>query len=552
MSIDIEQLLDSAYLMVVAHHYEKAMATYNQVIEANSRCDEAYLLRGELFQILGQNEKAFEDIRKAISIDPEYDASYLALASLYQAQGELKKAIEISQQAIRLNESNQEAIKYIVQLCVTLADKQLVSYQPAKAVKNYQLAVSYDKNNVNLLYKYAFSVSRMGDFDLAINLSEGVLEKDENHVATKSLLASIYEKTGEIEKGWKVINSLVMEHPNNPFINITFGKYALRNNQQTIAIPKLQHALNQSGLKIDDQLSMHMLLGKLYDSISDYRNSFIHFRDANDLIYNDYDIKTFEHQVTNIISYFSNEKYGKLPSSSINSSECVFILGMPRSGTSLIEQIVSSHSKVYGGGELQNIPYLTEAMPSAYPMQLDNIESNELDAYANDLLLSMKKLSPKSQKITDKLPHNFLFIGVIHKLLPNAKIINCLRNPMDTCLSCYFQHFGGYHPYAYDLSHLGKYYQQYRRLMHHWEKELKIPILNVQYEELVQDTENEVKRILNYLELDWEDECLEFYNKKRTINTSSYTQVEKKIYTDSINRWINYELYITDLLDSLS
>lgn len=555
MNIDNEQLLDRAYLMVVAQQYEEAMTIYNRVIEVNSNCDEAYILRGELYQKLGQTGKAFEDVRKAISIDPDYDAAYLTLALLYQSQGELEQAIMACQQAISLNEKNNEAIKTVAQLSEMLADKQLAAHLPEKAAENYKRAIKYDENNIHIQYKYAFTMSRMGNFDLAIKLSEEILEKDANNVAAKSLLVSIYEKTGEHEKGWGIISALSHEYPANPFVNITYGKYALRNKQQTIAIKKLQHVLKQSEINIDDRLSLHMLLGKLYDSVFDYKNAFSNFVEANNLKYNDYDVKDFEDQVSNIISCLSEKNYSKLASSSIDSSECIFILGMPRSGTSLIEQIVSSHSQVYGGGELQYVPQLANKLQTMtriqYPQLMNNITADELDNHANQLLASIKTLSPESHRITDKLPHNFLLIGLIHKLLPNAKIINCVRNPIDTCLSCYFQHFGGYHPYAYNLTHLGKYYRQYMLLMRHWHDELKIPILDVQYENLVQDTKNEVKKILDYLELDWEDTCLEFYAKKRAVNTASYTQVNKKIYTDSMNRWLNYKPYIDELITSL-
>ena len=145
MSHDIEKLLDNADLMVAMQNYEKAMAIYNQVIELNVNCDEAYLLRGELYQKLGQAGKAVDDVLKALSIDPDYGEAYLTLALLYQSQGNLEKSIEAYQRAIKLDNNNQKAIKHIIQLCVTLADKQLASHQPEKAAENYRLAVSYDK-----------------------------------------------------------------------------------------------------------------------------------------------------------------------------------------------------------------------------------------------------------------------------------------------------------------------------------------------------------------------------------------------------------------------
>ena len=557
MNIDIEKLLDTADLMVATQSYDKAISIYEQIIEANSDCDEAYLMRGALYGELGQSDKAFKDVLKAISIDPEYDGAHLTLSFLYKSQGNIKLAIESCNRAMALNKTNNEASQHIIKLYEMLGDKQLSSHQVEQAAVNYQLALEHAPGNINLLYKLAFSTSKNGDFSRAKKIAEDILNNDEHHVPTQSLLVSIYEKTGETEKGWKLIEELIHKYPDNASINITYGKYALRNDHQIIAISRLKHVL-QSEIANDDLLSVHMLLGKLYDSVADYENAFTHFDKANSYKYNDYDINIIKKDVSRIINCFTKAKYREISSSKNASRDMIFILGMPRSGTSLIEQIVSSHSNVYGGGELHNVAHIANDMKSEsdpliqYPEILNKVTDDDMDDYSDQLVEAMQSLSPESQKITDKLPHNFLYIGLIHKLLPNAKIINCLRNPVDTCLSCYFQHFGGSHPYAYNLSHLAEYYHQYDRLMHHWQYELKIPMHNVKYENIVNNTEDEVRNILNYLELDWEDSCIEFYKNKRVINTASYTQVTKKIYTKSMDRWLNYEPYISELIKTLN
>ena len=556
MSINIESLLDKADLQIATQNYDKAIKIYSQIIEVNSNCDEAYLYRGELYGKIGQIDNALTDVLMAINIDPDYYEAYLSLAALYESQDNFDNAIKTCQKAIELKKDNRTAVIKCIQLLEVSADKYLSIHQPDKAVENYKKATEYAPGNLNLLYKYAFSLMRIGNFEKAHKCIDEVLQRDSNHVPTRSLLVAVYEKTGQTDKGWQEINALFNTYPGNAYIAITYGKYGLRAEQQLITIPKLQHVLRQSGLKADDELSLHMLLGKLYDSIYDYKNAFTHFSQANNLKYNNYDVSTFETQVSNIISFYSKEKYSALPDSTNDSSDCIFILGMPRSGTSLIEQIVSSHSKVHGGGELQYVPQMMHTIQTSrpgieFPQVLSEINKAELDSYANDLLSSLKALSPETQKITDKLPHNFLFIGLIHKLLPNAKIINCVRDPIDNCLSCYFQHFGGYHPYAYNLSNLGKYYLQYQRLMSHWETTLEIPILNMRYEDVVNDTGTQVKNILSYLDLDWEDGCLEYYKNKRTVNTASYTQVERKIYKGAINRWKNYEPFISELIRAL-
>ena len=552
--MNFNQLLDNADLMIAAHQYDRAFTVYNQLIETDAACDEAYLLRGELYGKLGQTAKAFDDINKAISIDPEYDEAYMVLAALHLSENDPVKALTAYQKAIELG--NKDVIVRLVQVAEKLADQLLASHQPAEAVENYALAAQFAPANTHLRYKHAFSMTRIGDFEQAEKLIDSILEIEPGHVPTRSLLVAVYEKTGKLEKGWLQIDKLVKAYPDNAHINIVFGKYALQNKKQEKAISTLECCVQKNFIKLDDQLSIHMLLGKLYDSVSDYSAAFANFSKANNLAYNDYDISTFEQQISAYIEYFSKDKYTELSFSENHSTMPIFILGMPRSGTSLVEQIISSHRDVHGGGELQFVPETASAMEAAandlfYPKLLENLSTEDMTSYADNILSKMRLLDSSALKITDKLPHNFLFIGLIHKLFPRAKIINCLRDPVDNCLSCYFQHFGGHHPYAYNLSHLGEYYQQYKRLMLHWQNTLNIPILNVQYEALVQDTENQVRNILQYIDLEWDDACLDFYKTKRVINTSSYNQVNRKIYTGSLRRWLNYEPYIGDLLDAL-
>ena len=231
---------------------------------------------------------------------------------------------------------------------------------------------------------------------------------------------------------------------------------------------------------------------------------------------------------------------------------------MPRSGTSLVEQILSTHSSIFGAGELTYVNNMIERMNAGrqqgalYPLCLDSIDAGMMDDLASRLLSDIRTENSDILKICDKLPHNFLHIGLIHKLLPNAKFINCVRDARDTCLSCYFQYFAGYHPYANNLKSLGMHYLEYQRLMDHWIHALSIPVHNVIYEDLVSDIEGEAKRMIDYIGLKWEPECLEFYKNKRTVATASYNQVNKNIYTNSIGRWKNYESHMEPLLNVLN
>lgn len=555
--MNIEQLMDQADSLVRTQQHQAAIDIYSKIIDANELYDEAYLYRGEQYSHLKQFDKAIADILEAVRLDDQYFEAYMSLSTIYETKGETESAIEACKQASFLKPNNAAINAQLAKLYNMVADKLLSTHQPVKAMQYFQQASLSVPDNLFYKYKYAYAVSKTGEFETAINIVNDILLKEPSNVATRSLLIEIYEKTGEIDKGWQEVCLLSDTYPDSAYIGLVYGKYALRNNQQSLAISKLIALLSLSELKNDDELSLNMLLGKLYDSISEYDNAFNHFERANRLKFNDYDYCVFEEQVSNIINVLSKENFNAIPTAKDNASNIIFILGMPRSGTSLIEQMISSHSSVFGAGELHIMPTMTQTISKSkggieFPEILTNLTQDEINGYANELQQSYAVLSSKKIRVTDKLPHNFLFIALIHKILPNAKIINCLRNPIDNCLSCYFQHFGGHHPYAYHLDSLRKYYRQYQRLMLHWEEVLEIPLLNVRYEELIDNPRQQVERLLKYLALDWEEGCLEFYKNKRSLNTASYAQVDKKLYSSAVERWRNYESHIAVLIDEFN
>ncbi|MCX8050200.1 MAG: sulfotransferase [Methylohalobius sp.] len=238
----------------------------------------------------------------------------------------------------------------------------------------------------------------------------------------------------------------------------------------------------------------------------------------------------------------------------------VFILGMPRSGTSLMEQILSSHPDIYGAGELKYMSAALENIEIAgRRIRLGDIEG----AFAYDLNASyaqrgkwyvdtLKRLAPKPYKrIVDKMPGNFNFVGLIHAILPKARIIHSRRHPVETCLSCYRILFSEGQIWSYHLAELGRYYRRYWDLMQHWRTEFPGVMYEVRYEDIVADVEGQARRLIAYLGLEWNDSCLEFYNTDRPVKTASASQVKKPIYTSSVNRWRKYEKYLTPLLEEL-
>lgn len=238
----------------------------------------------------------------------------------------------------------------------------------------------------------------------------------------------------------------------------------------------------------------------------------------------------------------------------------IFIVGMPRSGTSLIEQILSSCPGVYGAGEMTDLDDVLQSLPGLdgdgrahYPEAVALLSEDALRQLGETYIERVWQLAPDARRITDKLPANFQHVGLIHLILPQAKIIHAMRDPMDSCFSCYARLFeGGNLDFSYDLGSVGRYYGRYIRLMQHWRRVLPIgTLLDVHYEDMVASTEIQARRLLDYLELPWDDRCLDFHRNRRVVRTASLAQVRKPIYRSSVARWQNFEAHLGPLLDAL-
>jgi hypothetical protein len=230
---------------------------------------------------------------------------------------------------------------------------------------------------------------------------------------------------------------------------------------------------------------------------------------------------------------------------------------MPRSGTSLVEQILASHPDVHAQGELDDIGLIFESLPAAVGIDspvvqcLDSLTGDMLDGLARRYLDRIAGNAGKARRVTDKMPHNFLYLGLIDLLFPRARVLHCVRDPLDTCVSCYVQQLGEFHAYAGDLANLGRYYRQYRHLMAHWKSALRLPMLEVCYEDLVADQRAVTESMLEFCGLGWDDRVLRFYESGRLTVTQSYQQVRRPMYQSSVGRWKNYNKFLGPLKEAL-
>ena len=298
-------------------------------------------------------------------------------------------------------------------------------------------------------------------------------------------------------------------------------------------------------------------MGKLSEPRGNADATFAYYKAANDLEDEEFDIayelKTFD----NTKSYFTKEKIQRLQRSENTSRLPVFIVGMPRSGTSLAEQILASHPDVYGAGELENMYNLVQKIgnelqpKNEYPLCLDSMSSEYVSKLADEHINALQQMAPEAKYIVDKMPHNFMSLGVINLLFPKATVIQCKRSSVDTCLSIYFQHFNKHHSYSNSLKKLGQYYNLYADMMEHWKKTLDINIIELEYEKVIANPEEEMRNLLAQCDIAWDPACLKFHENKRTVMTPSYDQVRQPIYTSSVHKWKKYEHHLGDLIKAL-
>lgn len=313
-------------------------------------------------------------------------------------------------------------------------------------------------------------------------------------------------------------------------------------------------------VQISAKIDVEFALAKAYEDIKDYTKAFEHLETANRTkrsIIN-YDIANDQVRIERITALFTPDFFarfrGKVSSGQINP---IFIVGMPRTGSTLLEQMLAGHPKITPGGELPYMLGIARAIGAAWESRKEQFSGQD-----SPVILDMQQgadtyerltaqLRGTSEYFTDKLPGNYQFIGLIHLMFPNAKIINCLRDPIDACLSCYKKLFLSAVPYSFDLVELGKYYNLYQRLMRHWKTVLPDQILDVEYETLLENPEQELRRALSFCGLDFDPACLEFHKVDRSIATASAIQVRKPLYKDSMQRWKKYESQLTPLLNAL-
>ena len=498
-----------------AGNLNKAEEQAKDLIKKNPNVAFIYNLLGLILMSLKKNAEAIKVFEKGIKIDPTFAMIYNNLGLLYfnsKFENNITKAEELYNKSISLNDKIAEPHTNLGNLkkCVNKMDDAIECHKKALSI-NPNFSFSY----LNLGNIYI----EIGKFNEAkINIEKAIELNSNLSIAHRTLSRLKKYKEGDIH------------------INVLHEKYK-----------------NTLDINIYSKMDYAFALGKAYEDLKDYKKSFKYYESANYTYRKtlNFSIKEIKKEFNDIKKIYEKNLFEKFKNKNTNSKyQVIFILGMPRSGTTLVEQILSNHSKVFGAGEVNFIPDLMNKNFSTHNLNLFfqgvvKFNNDDLNKIAKEYIDKMIKSSSNKKIFTDKLPINFLWIGFIKLILPNSKIIHCYRNPKDNILSIYKNHFpGGKIDFGYKLDELVDYYNEYKSLMKHWHKLLPNFIYDIKYENLITNTNIEIRNLVKFTNLPWENSCLEYYENKRPIKTASDVQARKKIYKTSINAWKNYKNYL--------
>jgi tetratricopeptide (TPR) repeat protein len=542
----------------VAHHnlanalcgagrLEEAIASYHRALELNPGFAQAHQNLGHALADSGCMQEAAECYRRAVEIHPGFAAAWHSLGNAQRSLGRLNAAAASHRRALEIEPGLVAAHHG---LGIVLRDLDRLD----EAVDSYRRALALEPLDAELHRSLGLALRLSGRTAQAEQSCRRALELDPSSAATLVVLAESHADRGGFLEAEALYRRAVALEPDSP--EAWAGLARLRPmtpaDAQWLAEAR---RIADSGLPPRREVPLRYAIGKYFDDTQDYAQAFGHFHRANELTKSyraPHDREALRRSVDALIERHDHRwlhgQRGAVRAREAASMGPVFIIGMLRSGTSLAEQILASHPLVFGAGELS---FWSRA--AARPWPAGEPGERELAALADEYLRLLEGLSHGAQRVIDKMPANFLHLGLIHAALPDARVIHMQRDPIDTCLSIYFQHFEGTHSYATDLGDLAHAYGEYRRLMQHWRQLLPAEILlEVPYEALISEPETWSRRMLAFIGLDWDPRCLEFERTERTVITASKWQVRQKISTAGVARWRHYERFIEPLLARLT
>ncbi len=616
---------DALYTLAVAQRYQKkldsALATLKELRGHASDYGRGYQELGHTFLEKKEASLAIRAYEKAVHFNPALQASWRALVNLYEVTDrhesakaaaqeivkfanlpaalvsvaalihdkELFKAERLCRHFLRENRHHVEGMRLLAEIGVKLEMLDDAEFL-------LESCVEFEPEYNRARFEYADVLLRRHKFQKALEQAEVLSKREPDNLAIRSLLGSATVGLGRNEEAIEIFDEVLAKEPNQTKVYVTrghalktIGRFdeAIASYQQAYKvepchgdsfwslantkvyeftdneIARMRQEEASAEIGLDDRIHMCFALGKALEDRGDYEGSF-HYYFCGNTLKQDEMRHTTERLAARIQAQkevCSLEFFEQLEGVGDPRNDPIFIVGLPRAGSTLLEQIIASHSQVDGTLELPHVLSLVNRLRdrnlpesetgSRYPRILGNLDTSLFQKFGDQYLQETKIFRAQAPRFIDKMPNNFVHIGLIKLMLPNAKIIDARRHPMACCFSGFKQLFGEGQDFSYGLPEMGNYYREYVGLMNHWDEVLPGQVLRVQHEDVIEDLETQVRRLLTFLELPYEAACIEFYKTERSVRTPSSEQVRQPIYRSGMDVWRNYERWLDPLKKAL-
>jgi tetratricopeptide (TPR) repeat protein len=567
--------------------HDVAVEMIRQAIAINHTAAAYHSNLGTILQAQGKLEEAAACYERALALKPDWAEVHSNLGNIRQAQGRLDEGVACQEWALALKPDFAEACSNLgnARQSQGMLDEAVAWYERALALKpdyadahnnlgmalaaldriddavaHYERALALNPNFANAHNNLGNALEKQDRIDDAVAHYERALALKPEHANAHNNLGNIFRERGEFEDAMAHYGRAIAIKPD--YVEAHFNRAEIKSFHPGDAdLSALEALAGRDDLSADKALYIHFALAKALEDIGDYVRAFEHLRQGNALKRRQINyeetvaLKLFQR----ISTVFDRGIFDRFARQGDLSSVPVFVLGMPRSGSTLIEQILASHPQIHAGGELTALEKIADGdqypagdQPLQYPECLPALDGAALRRLGQSYLARLPPLADSKVRIVDKLSGNFLRIGLIRLILPNARIIHSMRHPVDTCVSCYSKLFTAGLYFSYDLAELGRYYRSYRELMAHWRSVLPPgAMLDVSYEDVVDDLEGQARRLIDFCGLPWDDRCISFHRTNRPVKTASAVQVRQPLFRSSLQRWRHYEAGLAPLLDEL-
>ena len=493
-----------------ASRYRKAEDAFKKLLIEDENNIDALRFMGILAFKSGNHDIAEAMLTKALRLDPTYSLVWANLAQVYSVTGQLDKA-----------------------------------------KKSFKNILNMEPRNGLIWAEYGTVLTKLANYEESKDAYLKALDFKSDSPRVHLSLGHVYKTMGEIENSIDSYKNTIIQN------KLSGEAYWSLANLKTYSFSENEIKVMEETLKADmsdiERSQMHFALGKAYEVKKDFDNSFNNYFKGNEVKKGliKYSSDDTTDNTKRILDFFNLENIRDFSKSLTVNQDPIFVLGMPRSGSTLVDQIISSHSQVDGTQELPNIIKIASELNSnnqnTYPEILKELDELKLTEMGNNYLSETTWARKNAPFFIDKMPNNFIHIGLIKTILPNAKIIDTRRDPMDTCFSCYKQFFARGQLFTYSLEDLGNYYTDYIKAMNHWHNVYGKDIYTVHYDNVINNTEETIRELIDYCNLPFEKECLEFYKSSRPVKTPSAEQVRQPIYKSGLNYWKNYEKHLVPL-----